>query len=59
MTAADVTWAFANVRDSDFDDALQLVVAVREGGEELVTFDQRFHQRYTDLPQLKVRLLEA
>ena len=57
LEANDFEWAFTNARDSDFEDALQLAVAIRNGCEEFVTFDKHLAELYKDLIQIKVRLL--
>jgi predicted nucleic acid-binding protein len=57
LEANDFEWAFTNARDSDFEDALQLAVAIRSGCEEFVTFDKHLAALYKDLIQIKVRLL--
>ena len=57
LEANDFEWAFTNARDSDFEDALQLAVAIRNGCEEFVTFDKHLAQSYENLIQIKVRLL--
>ncbi len=58
LTSTDITWAFANTRDSDFEGALQLATAIRAGCSEVITFDRNLARRYADLPQLTIRLLE-
>jgi predicted nucleic acid-binding protein len=57
LKANDFEWAFTNARDNDFEDALQLAVAIRNGCEEFVTFDKHLAELYKDLIQIKVRLL--
>ncbi|QQS19760.1 PIN domain-containing protein [Candidatus Saccharibacteria bacterium] len=57
LEASDFEWAFANARDNDFEDALQLAVAIRNGCEVFVTFDKKLANLYKDLIQIKVRLL--
>lgn len=52
LTATDVEWAFTNIVGSDFEDALQIGVAIREGCREFVTLDQKLVKRYSKLPQL-------
>lgn len=58
LEAIDFEWAFTNTRDSDFEDALQLAVAIRNGCTEFVTFDKHLADLYKDLIQIRVRLLE-
>lgn len=57
LTATDFTWAFTNLRGSDFKDALQLAVAVRQGLPKFLTFDKELHRLYRDLPTIDVVLL--
>lgn len=57
LESSDFEWAFTNARDSDFEDALQLAVAIRNGCEEFVTFDKQLAQLYKGLIQIKVTLL--
>jgi predicted nucleic acid-binding protein len=59
---ADFEWAFLNVRGVDFEDALQIAVAVRNGCNELVTFDKNLVKIYCDLPSkllLDTKLLDS
>jgi predicted nucleic acid-binding protein len=58
LTSEDFAWAFANVRDKDFEDALQLAVAIRHGCARFVTFDQQLYKTYRDLPSIRVELLK-
>lgn len=53
----DFTWAFDSVRDNDFEDALQLAVAIRTGCDTFVTFDKQLAKNYDNLPTLKMKLL--
>jgi predicted nucleic acid-binding protein len=55
--ANDFEWAFTNARDDDFEDALQLAVAIRNGCEEFITFDKHLAELYKNLIQIEVRLL--
>ncbi|HUD11775.1 MAG TPA: PIN domain-containing protein [Candidatus Saccharimonadia bacterium] len=57
LEANDFEWAFTNIRGSDFEDAIQLAVAIRNGCEEFATFDKHLAELYSDLIQIKVRLL--
>lgn len=52
----DVRWAFDNIRNTDFEDALQLAVAIRNGCTEFVTFDAKLARTYGDL--IKIKLLK-
>lgn len=57
LEANDFEWAFTNTRNIDFEDALQLAVAIRNGCDEFVTFDKHLAELYKNLIQIKVRLL--
>lgn len=57
LDQADFDWAFANVRNDDFEDALQLAVAVRNGCEQFITFDKGLFETYKDLPGITIKLL--
>lgn len=59
VTARDIAWAFSNVRDDDFEDAIQIAAAVHAQCDEFLTFDSRLQRTYQDLPQLTVRLLQS
>jgi predicted nucleic acid-binding protein len=54
---ADFEWAFTNIRGADFEDALQIAVAVRNGCSELVTFDKNLASTYRHLPSIRTKLL--
>lgn len=56
LDATDFEWAFTNVRKYDFEDALQLAVAIRNGCNLFVTFDKALVARYKDLPMIKTQL---
>lgn len=58
MTYMDFDWAFNNARNSDFEDALQLAVAIRNGCSDFVTFESQLFRVYKDLPTIKVKLLK-
>lgn len=58
MTYMDFDWAFNNARSSDFEDALQLAIAIRNGCNEFVTFESQLYKVYKDLPTIKVKLLK-
>lgn len=47
---SDFAWALANERGKDFEDALQVAVALRSGCERFITLDQSLAKRYTHLP---------
>ncbi len=57
LDETDFEWAFTNTRDNDFEDALQLAVAIRNGCQEFVTFDKHLASTYKNLIQLNVSLL--
>ena len=53
----DFEWAFNNMMNDDFEDSLQLAVAVRNGCEQFVTLDRKLYLKYKNLSSLKVKLL--
>jgi predicted nucleic acid-binding protein len=57
LDSADFEWAFTNVRNQDFEDALQLAVAIRNGCNQFITFDKRLVTTYNDLVTIETRLL--
>lgn len=57
LEAADFEWAFVNSKDDDFEDALQLAVAIRNGCSIFATFDQKIHEMYKNIPSIQVRLI--
>ncbi len=50
LTADDYDWAVANEQGSDFEDALQLAVALRNGCDRFVTFNGKLARAYAYLP---------
>lgn len=58
LTAQDVEWAFTNARCKDFENALQLAVAIRSGCTTFATLDKALFNTYKDLPTIKVVLLK-
>lgn len=54
LTAEDFEWAFINIRNRDFEDALQLGVAIRHGCSQFVTFDEALFATYQSLPSIIV-----
>ncbi len=56
LEAADFEWAFTNLRNQDFEDTLQLGVAIRHGCSHFITFDKPLYQTYKDLPTIHVEL---
>ncbi len=57
LDSADFEWAFNNIRNGDFEDALQLAVAIRNGCTSLVTFDKPLVDAYGSLNNISVNLL--
>src|SRR3989344_920251 len=57
LETADFDWAFSNARDEDFEDALQLAVAIRSGLGHFLTFDKPLYETYKSLPNIKTVLL--
>lgn len=57
LKAVDFEWAFTNARTNDFEDALQLAVAIRNGCQVFVTFDKSLHKAYKTLPNIRLKLL--
>ncbi len=58
LTATDTEWAFNNMRNNDYEDALQLAVAVRNGCDVFATFDKSLYNTYKSLPIIKLELLK-
>jgi predicted nucleic acid-binding protein len=52
---ADVTWAFQHFAGKDFEDALQVAIANREGCKRFITLDRALAKKYT--PAMPVELL--
>ena|SRR2546421_7350480 len=46
----DYEWAVSNERGNDFEDALQVSIAIRSGCSSFVTLDAALAKRYTKLP---------
>jgi len=57
VSSDDFAWAFDSIRDDDFEDALQLSVALRNGCSVFYTFDKQLVANYKNLPTLQVKLL--
>ena len=55
LIEADTNLAFSMYRGDDFEDALQLAVAKREGCERFATLDRGLHRKYS--PAYPVDLL--
>jgi predicted nucleic acid-binding protein len=56
LESPDFRWAFANVRGNDFEDGLQLAVAIRNGCTRFVTFDRDLAATYASLTSIQVEL---
>lgn len=54
---SDVAWAFDHMVKNDFEDALQVSVALRAGCEVFYTFDRNLYVAYKNLPNLTIKLL--
>jgi len=50
VSPEDYQWAANNERGKDFEDALQMAVAVRSRCSTFLTLDMSFAKRYADLP---------
>ncbi len=57
LTQQDFDWSYLYALDQDFEDALQLAVAIRGGCTQFVTLDKKLYQNYKNLPQIKVKLI--
>lgn len=57
LEPSDFEWAFTNARNPDFEDALQLAVAIRNGFGQFLTFDKKLFETYKSLPTIKIGLL--
>jgi predicted nucleic acid-binding protein len=57
LDTIDFEWAFNNIRNQDFEDALQLAVAIRNGCSKFITFDSNLTKAYADLVPIKTQLL--
>ena len=57
LEPSDVAWAFDHMVKNDFEDALQVSVALRAGCEVFYTFDRNLYAAYKHLPNLKIKLL--
>ena len=58
LTPVDFEWAFMNTRNKDFEDALQIAIAIRSGCGKFVTFDKTLATTYNDLLPIKTQLLK-
>lgn len=50
ITPEDYIWAVLNEQGRDFEDALQIATAIRNGCETFVTFDSSLAKAYSKLP---------
>ncbi len=50
VTPANYAWALANEKGNDFEDALQVSVALANGCESFVTLDKQLAKHYRQLP---------
>jgi predicted nucleic acid-binding protein len=57
LEATDFEWAFTNILNNDYEDALQLAVAIRQGCNRFVTFDKSLIKTYKHLPSIEAILL--
>lgn len=57
LDSADFEWAFINIRGKDYEDALQLAVAIRNGCNKFVTLDKSVSSLYSALPSIETMLL--
>ncbi|MHB1864971.1 MAG: type II toxin-antitoxin system VapC family toxin [Candidatus Saccharimonadales bacterium] len=46
----DYEWALKNEKRKDFEDALQVSVAIRTGCEKFITIDDKLAKAYADFP---------
>ena len=57
LETIDFEWAFTNIRNNDFEDALQLAVAIHHGCNIFMTLDQPLYKAYRDLASIQVEML--
>lgn len=50
LTSEDYEWAANNEQGNDFEDALQIAIAIRSGCSSFITLDAALAKRYTKLP---------
>ena len=55
--SVDFEWAFNNIRNNDFEDALQLSLAIRNGCNSFITFDKSLVDSYANLRNISIQLL--
>jgi len=57
LEKTDFDWAFANLHGDDFEDALQLAIAIRNGYDKFLTLDKKLYNAYKNLEAISVQLL--
>ena len=57
LDSVDFEWAFNNIHNNDFEDALQLGVAIRNGCTSFITLDKPLVDTYASLKSISVQLL--
>ena len=57
LDSVDFEWAFNNIRNNDFEDALQLSLAIRNGCNSFITFDKSLVDSYANLRNISIQLL--
>lgn len=50
LTPDDYEWAANNEQGNDFEDALQMSIAIRSGCSSFITLDAALAKRYAELP---------
>ncbi len=58
LERTDFEWAFMNMRGNDFEDALQIAVAIRNGCDSFATFDKDLAKNYEELLTIKTKLID-
>jgi predicted nucleic acid-binding protein len=51
---SDTVWAFANCNDKDFEDALQVSIALRNNCSNIVTLDKKLAKNYSSHINIKL-----
>lgn len=57
LNASSFDWAFVNVQRNDFEDALQVAVAIQNGCTDFYTFDEKLARDYASVPVLQMHCL--
>ena len=57
LDSEDFEWAFNNMRNNDFEDALQLGVAIRNGCSSFITLHKSLVDTYASLKNISIQLL--